>query len=709
MSLFKELYVKAFNLFKAESFENALLKLNEAEKNYVSDEENITLEDIEILKGSIGLETNNLELARSAFEKALKLNPESAEACIGIGQVFYAVNSKEEAKKMFEWANVIEPENVSGKNALTNINEELGYPKNHNSLLQESDEVQSEGNDFTILFDEAYDLFMKNDFENALSKIGILQNKFEEETRLLKANIYLGMGKTEKAKEEFEEILRLNNKCTAASNALGEIYFNKGQLSEAKTMYELSISRDPDDQFALVGLAEINRELGLSPSHSLLNFFSGTEFSKELNDKIEKAFELFNKKDYKKSLKFIDGMLETVTEHDEKKAKDIISSLLNFKGFNLLALKNSDEAQKVFEESLKYNPDSSQASAGIGEILYLNNMDKEAKTMFEWAVKNNRNNMFAVAGLAKTNQTLGLPADHNMLEMGIDTEDSAEFNELLTEAYTQFGNKEYKKTLELLKKAEMLIDPDSTLPESKRSSSSIRNFMGFCNLALNETDDARICFEKALQTNPRSSQACAGLGEIFYLMHDEKRAKQMYEWAIRNEPENKFAAAGLGKVNKILGLEPDDNTLTSEKITKISEEINNLIKEGYDLYTRKEFSASVDVLEKAGKLLDETFTSEQSKETRASLNNFLGFNYLSLKMNDEAKSCFEKSLECNPNSSQACAGLAEIFFLQEEDEKAKTMYELALQNNPENQFAIAGLAKVNSVLGYPKDHKNSMK
>ena len=39
----------------------------------------------------------------------------------------------------------------------------------------------------------------------------------------------------------------------------------------------------------------------------------------------------------------------------------------------------------------------------------------KGKTMFEWAIKNNPGNLFAVSGLAKVNRDLGLEESHNNL------------------------------------------------------------------------------------------------------------------------------------------------------------------------------------------------------------------------------------------------------------------------------------------------------
>ena len=63
-------------------------------------------------------------------------------------------------------------------------------------------------------------------------------------------------------------------------------------------------------------------------------------------------------------------------------------------------------------------------------------------------------------------------------------------------------------------------------------------------------------------TNPNSSQACAGLGEVLFLSGKDKEAKTMYEWGVKNNPLNQFAVEGLIKVNKVLGIQENHNTLT---------------------------------------------------------------------------------------------------------------------------------------------------
>ena len=106
-----------------------------------------------------------------------------------------------------------------------------------------------------------------------------------------------------------------------------------------------------------------------------------------------------------------------------------------------------------------------------------------------------------------------------------------------------------------------LVDP--TLPEEDRAAvtSSIENFRGFNFLGLEDLVEAKACFERGLQANPQSSQACAGLGEVFHLSGMDHEAKTMYEWAVRCDPGNPSALHGLARVNASMGLPADDNSL----------------------------------------------------------------------------------------------------------------------------------------------------
>ncbi|GEM_PF-808384 len=697
MSSFIELFNQARMLMLEKKYAEAQNVLTKAEEVFNENETKISSEDIYILRGSIAFEQEDYEFAQESFEKALKKNKESVAACLGLGNVFYKVGLIEEAKTMLEWAVKNDNTNPTANSSLAKINKLLGYPESHNSLFEEEvEEEESLSESFQQEFNEAYNLFLNNKYSEALEKLDKLNSKYNEEIYLLRGNIYLADEDIERAKEIFEQILEENPNSTSAYVGLGEYFYKKGLKQDAKVMYEQALVTSPKDEYALVGLARVNQDLGLSPIHNLANFFSNTEIGSEVNEKMEKAFALFSEKKFGESLVILQNLDDQISAIEDRDLDEVLSRIKNLKGFDYLSMGKIESAKVEFESSLQLNSDSSQACAGLGEVFYLQGNDKEAKIMFEWGVKNNRKNIFAVAGLAKVNKSLNLPADHNTILIGVDFDLSEEFDSLITQAYERFAVKAYLDSIKLLEKVKLLFDEENLTFEGKKSLGGIYNFIGYCHLGLGNIAEAQSQFENALMLNPDSSQACAGLGEVFYLLEQDENSKIMYEWAVRNEPKNKIAIAGLDKVNKILGVD-------EQLIKTYAKRIEDLINDAYKDFENKDYESSIIKIDETEQLVQDNFSEEEKEFTISSLNNFKGFNLLALSRINDAKKCFEIALENNPNSSQACAGLGEVLFLEGKDEEAKKMYEWAVKNNPNNNYAKSGLAKVNRVLGKPEN------
>lgn len=90
------------------------------------------------LKGSAHLGLLQLEEAKCAFERALRINPESGEACEGLGEVFYQSELDQYAKMMLEWAVRNDPTNQRAKKRLAEVNRKLGFSAEHVQLMEES-------------------------------------------------------------------------------------------------------------------------------------------------------------------------------------------------------------------------------------------------------------------------------------------------------------------------------------------------------------------------------------------------------------------------------------------------------------------------------------------------------------------------------------------------------------------------------------------
>jgi tetratricopeptide (TPR) repeat protein len=148
-----DLYVqsleRAFINIDDEEYDFALENLKLALANFKSSDrkgyEKITQEDLLNMAGNLALTKNELEEAKTLFEKQLEVNPNSSNACFGLGEVFNSAEMYQESKTMLEWAIINDEDNSNAKIRLGEVNQKLNLPEDHNSLL-EQEKVGAENN-----------------------------------------------------------------------------------------------------------------------------------------------------------------------------------------------------------------------------------------------------------------------------------------------------------------------------------------------------------------------------------------------------------------------------------------------------------------------------------------------------------------------------------------------------------------------------------
>ena len=146
-ALFFKYINDVFNLINKGKYYDALNCMNLAMENYnhsQSNENKIKIDELLIIKGNLFLVTNNLEKARENFEEALNQNPTSSQACQGLGELFTKVEKYEAAKTMYEWAVLNDTQNKTAKAGLANVNNKLGFPEDHNSVIEEQSNIENQ-------------------------------------------------------------------------------------------------------------------------------------------------------------------------------------------------------------------------------------------------------------------------------------------------------------------------------------------------------------------------------------------------------------------------------------------------------------------------------------------------------------------------------------------------------------------------------------
>jgi tetratricopeptide (TPR) repeat protein len=730
------------------------------------------------LAGNISMLDGNFDIAKIYFEKALSQDSASSLACSGLGDILFISGNYEAAKTMYEWGVKNDSGNQAAIEGLAKVNKLFNYPENSNSLLEyikDKKEIETQPDESKPetdkLIEDAYELFNKNNFDSALKKLtqaeklfnGQLSNptdnNFASSFYNMKGFIYLGLKDIDKAKACFEKALGFDSNSSQACAGLGEILYLSEQDQQSKTMFEWAVKNNPNNMVAVGGLQKVNKLLGYPENHSSLNITTESRIDIKIKHRDEFG-QLFNKLGlFGKGVEIgvQEGMFSKTLRSTWKGEELYLIDRWKYDPDYKDIANVSDTKQKEFYLSVvqKFSEDSSvqilrkdsltaanQFPDNYFDWIYIDadhSFDGCSKDLKAWYpklrsggilaghdyldgeysagsfgvksavdnfIKNKKVKLFITDDAPCRSWYFG-KHDSEVAEedlhtsgannMNVDTDSQksvSNLNEILTASFELFGKKSFQEAITNLDNSKDLFYSQN----EKELISAFENLKGLNYLGLNEKENAHKCFETALNVNPQSSQAFAGLGELMYLNNKDAEAKKMFETALKYNPVNLFAAGGLSKINRLLGF-PYDHSDLEDNVSdvdsfKFKAALNQILESSFELFGLKYFNEAIDNLNKS----EELFYSQKNIELTSAFENLKGFNYLGLDNKDSARVCFETALNVNPKSSQACAGLAELFYLEGKDKEAKTMYEYAIENNPDNQFAKGGLEKVNEIL-----------
>ncbi len=260
------------------------------------------------------------------------------------------------------------------------------------------------------------------------------------------------------------------------------------------------------------------------------------------------------------------------------------------------------------------------------------------------------------------------------------------FNELFLQAFNDFSEGNIESALENLDKAERIFSP---FEENQFNLENLYILRGSIYFSQNRFESARENFEKALQENPNSSEACLGLGKYFHAVELDENAKIMFEWAVKYDNNNEGAAKALDAINEVISLKARSNSGTKNSAGSTAEQEPNILEQASDLFLEKKYDLALE------KLL---IAKKGYEINMSSLENFIAFNLLGLKRYKEAGEAAARALKLNPESSQAHAVIGEIYLQNKDYKLAESEYNLALKKQPDNEFAKKGLEKVHNAI-----------
>lgn len=146
-----------------------------------------------------------------------------------------------------------------------------------------------------------------------------------------------------------------------------------------------------------------------------------------------------------------------------------------------------------------------------------------------------------------------------------------EFIKNFERAQKHIEDKEYDYALIQLEKACLEFE-NSNKAFSLISKEDLLMLTANVALIIKDLEKAKQYFEETLKLNPSSSEACFGLGQVFYQAEMFEQSKTMLEWAIKNNRENQTALEALKTVNQILTLPENHNSLFETEIAQVESE-----------------------------------------------------------------------------------------------------------------------------------------
>jgi tetratricopeptide (TPR) repeat protein len=180
----------------------------------------------------------------------------------------------------------------------------------------------------------------------------------------------------------------------------------------------------------------------------------------------------------------------------ENIAKD---DVINLTANLALQIGDYEKAQNYFQTELELNPNSGRACLGLAETFFVAELFHEAKTMYEWAIKNGENRKGILDKLAIVNKKLSLDAKDNNLDLS-----SEESFPTLEEAEELINNSDLDGALEILNK----------LLRQSPSSTEVLNDLAVVKIMQNQIEDALGFIRKVIELDPKNEIALENLKYI---------------------------------------------------------------------------------------------------------------------------------------------------------------------------------------------------
>jgi tetratricopeptide (TPR) repeat protein len=368
---------------------------------------------------------NRLDEAEGAYRKALDLNPNYADALVGLGKLLVLRNQPGPADELLARAKTVNPNSPMVRLAVSGLREAQGrFP----DAIAELEGLPRQAWSPRVVLTLGALYLRVERFDNAAQLVGPFVRRFSEvaQGRYLLGHAYLGLGRAADAVGEFQELIKTAPANTLARYSLGGALLQAGQSKEAlkeldavaapmKRIPEYHLQRARaylalgrgDDAVKAANTAEQLAPQTPQPSAMLGAIYATRGDLKRAEELYARALEI--------DPKFIPGRIGLGNVYDldrrpEEALKQYDAALQGDGRYGpaIAAKVGTLVRQKRVDEAIRFvtaqgDPQDAQGISSLGRLYRLNNEPRKAEEAFRRALKLNDRLVearFALARLA---------------------------------------------------------------------------------------------------------------------------------------------------------------------------------------------------------------------------------------------------------------------------------------------------------------------
>ena len=441
---------------------------------------------------SLFLRKRDLPSAENEVKQALLHDPNSIEAQVALGKIFWLRNDLTKADQEFKAAAELAPVRSAAPLLYAEFKARTGAADEAKARLNV---ITQEAPDFLpawrLLAQIAFTEGRFNDSLNLLENI-VLRDPANIEARLLQAQVRMVKGDVKEALETLENLNTRFPRFPPIKHQLARAYLNDGDSAKAIDMLKQAIAVNPEFTEAILLLGEINLQAG-DPTQVIASMLS-----------------LLN-----------------------KRPELIEAQLLLAQAYQSLG--RLDDAAAVFREQIRVSPRNAQAHFLLGLFLLRQNKIEEARKAIEAAQQLSPESLLPVAQLVDLDiQNKDFEAAFRQVRNQLQrTPESAGPYFLEGKIYAVQGKWDNAETA--LRKA-LELDPHS---------SSAYDLLISTYLAANRLPQAIAALEDLLSKRSDNAQPLMVLAQTYERMNDFPKARDSYERLLKVNPDSPFALNNL--------------------------------------------------------------------------------------------------------------------------------------------------------------------